>query len=390
MQNPYNYSNFRNSKFKKIFFLTLNSSPLHAAEIARITGLSKPTVSEILRLLTDYNLIISEVDASGRTSRVFYKPNLTIGYVLGIDVGSSMIHAGVQNIKGEILGVLDLPLKDHQPSVLIQSITSCATLLLEKLKLDTNQMISLVVGTPGVVDPITGRISIAGTIDYLDGLPMIDILEQHFGISPIIMNDINLSAIAERDLGEGIEYDDFAVLSIGNGLGAGLVIGKELYTGKNGAAGEVFYLPLKNGKDPHRNATNPTFNGLKDILEISKGKVDVDEVIKKALAGNQKEMVAFDELIERIALYIASTSAVLDLEAVILSGGIGKKLTPFVSLLTKKVSTYLPYIPQIKISNLSGSPVLLGALQIGLGRSREILFNEKFTFSPDFENEMEK
>ena len=96
-----------------------------------------------------------------------------------------------------------------------------------------------VVGVPGAVDDATGQLSMATNVPGLEGRDFRDELDERLGLPVTLDNDINLAARGEQWLGVARGVDDFVFLSIGTGLGAGLVLRGELHRGRNGAAGEV-------------------------------------------------------------------------------------------------------------------------------------------------------
>src|SRR5207245_778223 len=99
----------------------------------------------------------------------------------------------------------------------------------------------VVMGVPGVVEADTERIELATNIPGLEGRPFAVELRERLGLSVTLDNDINLAALGEQWRGVARGIDDFVFLSIGTGLGAGLVLGGELHRGRNGAAGELDY-----------------------------------------------------------------------------------------------------------------------------------------------------
>src|SRR5207253_8501704 len=100
---------------------------------------------------------------------------------------------------------------------------------------------SVVVGVPGVVESETGRINLAENVPGLEGRAFDAELQERLGLPVTLDNDINLAALGEQWRGVARGIDDFVFLSIGTGLGAGLVLGGELHRGRNGAAGELDY-----------------------------------------------------------------------------------------------------------------------------------------------------
>ena len=145
----------------------------------------------------------------------------------------------------------------------------------------------------------------------------------------MVDRSLNLVTAAEQSAGHGQGIDNFAVLSVGSGLGSGLVLNGQLHRGHRGAAGEVFYVPFGDPRDTHRSATNPSGDRIAEIArglaKKFKGSVLYEpystiDIMNAAKAGDElgKAVVALEA--ERISLYIAAISAVTDVELVVLSG----------------------------------------------------------------------
>jgi predicted NBD/HSP70 family sugar kinase len=241
------------------------------------------------------------------------------------------------------------------------------------------------VGTPGVIDQNTGVVSIAGTISTLDGVNLSQLIESEFGITPTVENDINLVTVAEQTAGHGKDVKNFAVLSVGSGLGSGLVLDGKIHRGHRGAAGEIFYVPFGDPLDSHRDATNPSGDRVAVIARSLAKKYKASilsepystvDILKAAKDGDPlaKEVIHIEA--ERIALYISAISAVTDVELVVLSGGIGRQATFFIEPIMKLVSSIVPFPPSIEVSTLGDTGILVGALSIATSASRDIVFQE--------------
>ncbi len=234
---------------------------------------------------------------------------------------------------------------------------------------------------PGVVNPATGRISLAENAHGLDGLEVGAELERELGMAVAVENDVNLAALGERWRGVARERDDFAFLSIGTGLGAGLVLRGELHRGHHGAAGEVDYAfgvghgarhrPMRrradrpsSGSRPRR-ARHPT--GLAEPF-------GVPEVFAAARDGDQLARAVVAEEARRIALHIAPIAAVADIGLVVIGGGIGANGDLLLEPVRAELGARLPYPPRVEVSALGDAAVLSGALAVGVGDALEAVF----------------
>src|SRR6476659_3710500 len=202
------------------------AAPISRAEISRQAGISKPTVSVALQSLVDVGLVRStEPDGDGpRYGATFFEPVAEAAGVLGLDLGARFLRGGVCDLSGEVRAREDVELAGADPTRVFDAAAELTEHLLEESGLPAPHVRSAVVGVPGVVDPATGRISLAENAHGLDGLRVGAQLERERGVVVDIENDVNLAALGERWGGVARDREDFAFLSIGTGLGAGLVL----------------------------------------------------------------------------------------------------------------------------------------------------------------------
>ena len=361
---------------------------LHAAEIARMVGLSKPTTSVLLRGLIDVGLVDEDQpgDLDSKRARTVYSAASNIGISLAIDIGARYLRAATADINGLQRSEKSVEVGEMSLKQLLNALNHAVDGALADAGVVQEDILSIVVGTPGVVDQRTGQIAIAGTIGDLDGIQLGEVINREFGVDPHLENDINLVAIAELERGIGKGIEDFAVLSIGSGIGAGLVLNGKLHRGHRGAAGEIFYVPFGDPFDAHHASTNPASGGLTELAEQLSSKSTKSELVRPfttiaildaARRGDEFARLVVEQEAERIALYVASISAVVDVELIILAGGIGRQTDVLLNPIRKMVEKLLPFPPRIEGTSLGESAGLIGALQLATRKSQEIIFRER-------------
>lgn len=361
---------------------------LHAAEIARHIGLSKPTTADILRSLIETGLIqeYTPGEDDPKRARSVYEAVSDLKVSLAIDIGSRFIRAAVGDLNEKMLSETSVAVKSLVLKDLIAVMHTAVDSVLKEAGYSLKDVASLVVGTPGVVDQNTGVVAIAGTIAALDGVNLADLLKKEFGIAPTVENDINLVTVAEQAAGHGRGIENFAVLSVGSGLGSGLVLSGKIHRGHRGAAGEIFYVPFGDPLDTHRDATNPSGDRIAELTrglaKKFKGSVlqepySTVEILKAAKEGDELAKAVIHLEAERIALYVAAISAVTDVELIVLSGGIGRQASFFLDPIKKLVGAIVPFPPRIEVSTLGDTGILVGALNIATAHSCDAVFQDK-------------
>lgn len=362
--------------------------PLHAAEIARLIGVSKPTTSEILRSLVDSRMVRELIpgEDDSKRARLMFEAIPDNKVTLGIDIGSRFIRAAVGDLNGVSRSEISHPTKSLDLKSLLRDIDNVAREALKSSGFALTDVAAIAVGTPGVVDQKTGAVAIAGTISSLDGVNLASEIKKLFKCSPIVENDINLVTVAEQSAGFGREVSNFAVLSVGSGLGSGLVLNGNLHRGHRGAAGEIFYVPFGDPHDRARSATNPSGDRIAELTRtlakkhkksLLKEPFNTVDILAAAKEGDAlaNEVISLEA--ERIALYIGALSAVTDVELVVLSGGIGRQAEFFINPIRDLVSEIVPYPPRIEVSKLGDRGILLGALKLATEEACDTVFNQR-------------
>lgn len=370
---------------RRVLDILREQGPAHAAQIARLANLSRPTSAQVLRALVEVGLVEEQLPVSGdprRAKSMFYAVS-NLGAVLTVDIGARFIRAAVGDLNGTQLSTVSIPLTDTKLNSIIKTISQAVDEVLNTSGYKRSEILSFVVGSPGVVDQVENQIAIAGTIDELEGVNLAEILAKEIGFRPEVENDVNLVAIAEQNFGAGREIKNFAVLSVGSGIGAGLIINGEIHRGHRGAAGEIFYIPLTGADDIKHSQTDPSSGNIEAFANsIAKNFPDTKlkapfktiEIFQAARAKDPLALAVVTNVAERIALYISTITAVIDVESVILSGGIGRQADVLLAEIRAVTARIVPYAPEIEVSELGDNAVLLGASALGTKIAQNTVF----------------
>ena len=210
------------------------SAPISRAEISRRAGISKPTVSLALQSLLEAGLVReAQHDPEGPSyGAVFFEPVPEAALVLGLDVGARFLRGAICDLSGEIRARQDVEIlgedatrrarRDRAPARRARDATT---------GFDAARIDGAVVGVPGVVDAATGRISLATSVPGLEGDAFGPELRRAPRRPGGLENDVDLAAVGEQWRGVARGVDDFAFLSVGTGMGAGLVLARRAAPG---------------------------------------------------------------------------------------------------------------------------------------------------------------
>src|ERR687888_119777 len=349
-------------------------APISRAEISRRSGISKPTVSLALQSLLEANLVreaTERPDGPGYGA-VYFEPVAEAALVLGLDVGARFVRGAICDLAGAIRARQDVELPLAVVPEAVAAAERLRTSLFAASGLDPHRVDGVVVGVPGVVESETGLLRLAENVQGLEGRAFADELQTTLGLPVTLENDINLAALGEQWQGVAQGVDDFVFLSIGTGMGAGLVLGGELHRGRHGAAGEIdFALAAFDGVDP----AAPQVAQL--AADLADRRADPRAVFGAARNGDDRARAVVDEVARRIALHVAPVAAVADVELVVLGGGIGANGDLLLEPVRARLGEWLPYPPRIEVSTLGDAAVLTGALAVGLRTALDNVFDRR-------------
>jgi predicted NBD/HSP70 family sugar kinase len=349
--------------------------------------LSRPTVADVIAQLLDLELIhkVGRTKGSPGPTAQLYDVNPRAGWVLSIDVGREWVRAAISDLTGTRVSRITQPTSLTTTAALISQLRQAADRLAADAGVTLSHVEQVVMGIPGVIRPGDDHLSLAPNLPGLEARNSIPDIQAAL-MSPVLFeNDINLAAVGEHVQGMARGVDDFVLLSIGSGVGMGVILDGELRHGASGLAGEIGYLAL----DMDAVAVRPDpawgagpFEALVSsggVLQFAHDKgLDAQravDVFDAARAGNPvaAECVAIEA--RRLAHAIAAVSAVLDPELVVLGGGIGSGagdllLTPIADAL----SEISPFSPRLAISALGADAVIAGAAAVGLKLALDRIF----------------
>ncbi|MCX4746317.1 ROK family transcriptional regulator [Kitasatospora sp. NBC_01287] len=366
--------------------LLLAHGPLSRTRIGTLTGLSKPTASQLLARLEAAGLVVPVGTTAGGPgpNAQLYQVNPAAGYVLGLNVTPGHIRFAVADITGRTVAELRLPTPGRQAAGTVGRVTDGAERTLREAGLAPGCLSEVTIGTPGAIDPATGKLRYAPHLPGWHDPRLASELTAALGAPVSIENDVNLAAIAERTLGSAHGCEDFVLLWVGEGIGAAITIGGRLHRGFTGGAGEVGYMPVP-GAPVVRNVRRENSGGFQHlaganaVLALAKkyrlpGR-SAEATIERALATPGAGEEFLGELANRLATGLAAIVAVIDPELVVLSGGIptagGERLR---ELVQDELTGLAVPRPQLLSSTVPGSPVLHGALHHALTAARERAF----------------
>jgi predicted NBD/HSP70 family sugar kinase len=356
------------------------TGPISRAEVARQTGISRPTVSLVLRSLLEDGLVRETAhDPDGpHYGAVYYEADPEAAVVLGVDFGSRTVRTALCDLSGRVRAREELRSRGSVEER-IDALASSVRSLLRTGKLPGDLLENAVVALPAVVHPTEGRVSEAD----LPGLGASDLreqLERALRVPVKLENDVNLAAVAEQRRGVAQEVADFAFLLVGAGLGAAVMLDRKLHRGHNGNAGELD--AVRNGRADDIDPCAAALSELAGTLALGKKTMleppyEVQELFAAAGAGDAVGTGVIDEAARRIALHVLPLAATLDLPLVVLGGSVGAN-PALLEPVRRRLDDLLPFpAPRVEVSALGEAAVIEGALAAGVDTAVERLFQRR-------------
>jgi predicted NBD/HSP70 family sugar kinase len=346
-------------------------APISRAEISRRAGISKPTVSLALQSLLASGLVreAERAPEGPGYGAVYFEPVAEAALVLGLDIGARFLRGAVADLDGTIRARQDVELAVADAAGAVEASARLRAALLAASGLESERVDSVVVGVPGVV-AADGTLRLAENVAGLEGRRFADELQAALDLPVTLENDINLAALGERWQGVARGVADFVFLSVGTGMGAGLVLRGELHRGRNGAAGEIDFALAGVGE-----TVDPSAAQVSELAQDLAGlAADPRTVFASARRGDAGALAVVDEVARRIALHLAPIAAVADVELVVLGGGIGANGDLLLDPIGRLLGEWLPFPPRLAVSTLGEAAVLTGAVAVGLQAALENVF----------------
>ena len=262
------------------------AGPYSRAELARVSGLSKPTVSLALANLERAGLVRHAGQRTGVPGRsaLLYEIRPEAGFVLGLDIGLRYLRGALADLAGEVRARLSVPVSATSVPGRVAELVRLADDLCARAGISRESVTQAVVGSPGVYDPQHNLMALTGGLPGWDRPEALASLREAFGPALAIENDVDAAALAERALGHGRDVDNFAFVHIGTGIGMGLVLGGRLHRGVHGVAGEIAFMPLGSagsaddhqGDHDHDSGAEPAINGYSGVGSGANGDSGAD------------------------------------------------------------------------------------------------------------------
>ncbi|MBB4661625.1 ROK family transcriptional regulator [Conexibacter arvalis] len=305
---------------------------LSRAELARRTGLSRSTVSTLVAELQARGLVGErEVDGAGPQGGrppVLLGLERTAGAVLGIDFGKRHVRVIVVDLAHAVLADLERPMATEQSATEgFDAAVDLTEQALAEAGVAPGELIGAGMGVPGPIESASGEVGSSAILPGWVGVQPTDELQRRLELPVATANDANLGALAELTWGAGRDVADFLYVKVASGIGGGLVLGGELYTGAGGIAGEIGHTMV----DEHGAVcrcgnrgcleTVASTRAIVDLLEPARGeRLAIEQAVALARGGDRASQRVIGDAARAIGVVVAQVCNILNPAKVIVGG----------------------------------------------------------------------
>jgi glucokinase len=360
------------------------------ADLVRETGMSAPTVANVISDLDDLGLIqwIGEGVSGGGRPPENLQFNAGYGCLAGVDITADALRILLTDLNGTLLEEQNeaVPKEARSPDAVIEMLRNSLNAMMQRCNLPLKKLVAMTVGVAGITNARDGIVvSVSDSSTWRD-VSLRDLLKQHFACALFVENDTNLAAIGEHYRGVAQAEDSFVFIGIGSGVGAGIFLNGQIVHGASWSAGEIGYLRV-----PNVSSMQPSlyeFGALEQVLggpgilrswnavsHKSGKKIKVrkaSKIFDLALEGDaaaQKIVLQRARLLKDVVLNL---SLILNPNLFVVGGDLGAHaalLQPTVEMLQKSEVAGASVLP----SSLGNSAVVWGGIAVSMQNSEQTL-----------------
>ena len=262
-------------------------SPLSRADLARLTGLTRTSVGDLVGTLIDDGLIeeVGRGQSSGGKSPILLRVAPDGRHLIGLDLGEAQFSGAVVNLRGEILRSIHLPLEGRNGDAAVELVVQ----LVDALRADDRSpLLGIGIGAPGIIDTSTGTVRWSVNLNWAE-LRLGPLLEQRYGVPVVVANDSHAAALAELTFFRRPRPNNLIVIKVGRGVGAGIILNGQLFQGDGYGAGEFGHVSMGSADAPCRCGRE----GCLETMTSMRALVDAAGAVEPSITDESGLVAAF-------------------------------------------------------------------------------------------------
>ncbi|OKK04668.1 transcriptional regulator [Streptomyces sp. CB03234] len=378
METPGSQTSLHRANLERVVRAVRMAGSLTQAEIARTTGLSAATVSNIVRELKDGGTVeVTPTSAGGRRARSVSLSG-DAGIVIGVDFGHTHLRVAVGNLAHQVLAEESEPLDvDASSEEGFGRAEALVKRLIAATGIGQDKVVGVGLGVPGPIDVSSGTLGSTSILPGWTGINPSEELSGRLGVPVYVDNDANLGALGELVWGGGRGVKDLAYIKVASGVGAGLVIDGQIYRGPGGTAGEIGHITLDESGPVCRCGNRgclETFTAARYVLPLLQpshgADLTMERVVQLAREGDPGCRRVIGDVGRHIGSGVANLCNLLNPSRVVLGGDLAEAGELVLGPIRESVSRYaIPSAARhlsVAPGALGGRAEVLGALALVL------------------------
>ncbi|MHC1740515.1 MAG: ROK family protein [Anaerolineaceae bacterium] len=299
------------------------------ADLAHSSRLSPATVTSITADLIEEGLVFEKEtgDSSGGRPPILLALNPRGGFVVGVKLMENHAVAALTDLNATVLVKETINLKEERLETVVDALVSLVNRLIHQGNIRKKQLFGVGIGLAGVVDSSQGILRQSPFFGWKN-TPLRDLIQTRLRVPVYIDNDVNTLTLGEKWLGNGLPVDNFIVITIGRGIGMGIVINGQIYRGKSGGAGELGHIVVDpDGPlcDCGKHGCLESYLSDRALLATARKEVnedikDFDDLLQRAMSGNEAAALVLTRAGRLLGQEIANLVNILDPKLILISG----------------------------------------------------------------------
>lgn len=343
--------------------------PLSRAQVAKVTKLTRATVSEVATDLLDEGIIIEGGPASTPVGRkgTLLQYHASHKYGISIDLGGTTISIGIFDMNGKLLNSETVEtFKTDDREYFLEQLIKYINDFMTNNKIDDSNLLGIGVASPGIVDYENG-IVVEGSPNLPDWeqLHVSDILYAAFKVPIIVENDVRAALVGEISMGKCADVKSAVLLSLGTGLGSAILLDGHIVRGAGDAAGEIGYMLFNRDHLAADWGNKGCFESIASGSGIEakvKPNKTAEDIFMDAKDGEELAIDMVDEVIDYLSIGMLNLITVVNPEKIVLTGGVSRALTAHMDTLNENIKqhTFTRNRPKLVVSDLFEKAPLYG------------------------------
>ncbi|MFN8386301.1 MAG: ROK family transcriptional regulator [Anaerolineales bacterium] len=291
------------------------------AEIARVTRLTRTTVSDVVSGLLAEGLVdeVGRGESIGGKSPILLSVIADSRYLIGLNLAQDKFIGAVVNLRGEIKEVAEVEVRDDNGEKALQLVYQILDQLIRK---KYKPLVGIGVGAPGLINTREGIVLNAVNLGW-ENLPLGSLLQKKYKLPVLILNDSQATAVGEYVYGNKHEPDEnLIVVNVKYGIGAGILLNGQLFQGDGGGAGEIGHVVVQENGELCRCGKRgclETVSSARAVMRHLKMK-SLDAVYSAFESGDSKVTETIDRAAHYLGVSLANLIGTLNIQKIVLTG----------------------------------------------------------------------